>query len=70
MAQFADPKREWPYKQIHSPNRNELGELLLRAAAEYPESKLKDGLKFYKAGDFAGSSARLYLKMAQLPAAK
>ena len=70
MAQFADPKREWPYKQIHSPNRNELGELLLRAAAEFPESKLKDGLKFYKAEDFAGSSARLYLKMAQLPAAK
>ena len=42
MAQFADPKREWPYKQIHNPNRNELGELLLRAAAEFPESKLKE----------------------------
>jgi hypothetical protein len=70
MSQFADPQREWPYKQIHNPNHNELGELLLRAAPEFSESKIKDALKFYQAGDFADSPARLYLKMAQLPAAK
>jgi hypothetical protein len=50
--------------------RNGLGKLLLRAAAEFPESKIKDALKFYKAEDFAASPARLRLKMAQLPAAK
>lgn len=27
MAQYADPKREWPYQQIHNPNRDDLGEL-------------------------------------------
>jgi len=70
MAPYADPKREWPYKQISRPNRNELGELLLCAAAEFPESKIMDALKFYKAEDFADSPARLYLKMAQLPAGK
>lgn len=64
MAPYADRKREWPYKQIHKPNRAELGELLLRAAVEYPESKLiKDALKFYKADDFASEPTRLYLKM-------
>jgi hypothetical protein len=70
MAQYADPARKWPYQQIHPANRNDLGELLLRAAAEFPESKIKDALKFYQAEDFAASPARLYLKMAQLPAAK
>lgn len=64
MALYADPKREWPYKQIRKPSRAELGELLMRAAVEYPESKpIKDALKFYKADDFAGEPARLYLKM-------
>lgn len=64
MAPYADPKREWPHKQIHKPNRAELGNLLLRAAVEYPESKpIKDALKFYKADDFADAPARLYLKM-------
>jgi Alginate lyase len=71
MAQYADPNREWPYKQISQPNRDELGALLLRAAAEFPESKpIGDALKFYKAENFADSPARLYLKMAQLPAGK
>jgi hypothetical protein len=70
MAQYADPKRAWPYPQIRDPNRNELGELLLRAAAEFPEDKIKDALQFYQAGDFAKNAARLYLKMAPLPTAK
>jgi Alginate lyase len=71
MAPYADPKRAWPYKQIRKPNREELGEVLLRAAAEFPESKsIMDALKFYRAENFADSPARLYLKMAQLPAEK
>jgi Alginate lyase len=70
MAQFADPGRAWPYQQIQKPNRNELGELLLRVAAEFPESKIKDALKFFRPEDFAGSAERLYLKMERLTAAK
>ena len=71
MAPYADPNSEWPYKQISKPNRNELGELLLRAAAEFPESKpVQEALNFYQAGDFAENPARLYLKIAQLPAVK
>lgn len=69
MAQFADPDRAWPYKQIQNPNRNELGELLLRVAAEFPESKIKDALKFFRPENFAGSTERPYLRMAQLPVA-
>jgi hypothetical protein len=71
MAPYADPKSEWPYKQISQPNRTELGELLLRAAAEFPESKpIQEALSFYQADDFAGNPAWLYLKMAQWTAAK
>jgi hypothetical protein len=70
MAQFADPGRTWPYQQIQKPNRHELGELLLRVAAEFPESRIKDALKFFRPEDFSGSAERLYLKMARLPAAK
>src|ERR1035437_895748 len=70
MAPFADPGRAWPYQQIQRPNRKELGELLLRVAAEFPESKIKEALKFFRPEDFSGSAERLYLKMARLPAAK
>jgi hypothetical protein len=70
MAQFADPGRTWPYQQIQKPNRHELGELLLRVAAEFPDSKIKDALKFFPLEDFAGSVERLSLKMVQPPAVK
>jgi hypothetical protein len=71
MAQYADPKSKWPFQQIHAANRGDLGELLLRAAAEFPESKpIQDGLKFFKTENLADSPARLYLKTAHLPAAK
>ena len=32
MAQYADPKRKWPFQQIHNANRDDLADLLLRAA--------------------------------------
>ena len=71
LAPYADSNRAWPYQQIHQANLNDLGELLLRAAAEYPDSKpVNTALKFFKAEDFAGHPARLYLKLAQLPATK
>jgi hypothetical protein len=65
MAPYADPHKEWPYQQIHPVNHNDLGGLLLRAAAEYPVSKpIKDALKFFRPENFANSPARLYLKSA------
>ncbi len=69
MAQFADPGRAWPYQQIQKPNRNEMGELLLCAAAEFPDTKIKDAIKYFRPEDFSGSAERLYLKMARLPVA-
>ena len=70
LAQFADPGRTWPYQQIQKPNRHELGELLLRVAAEFPDGKIKDALKFFQPEDFADSVERLYLKMMRPPPAK
>jgi hypothetical protein len=67
MAQYADPARSWPYQQIQKPNRHELGELLLLAAAEYPESNIKESLRFFQPQDFEDGTERLYLKMARLP---
>jgi hypothetical protein len=69
LAQFADPSRSWPYQQIQKPNRHELGELLLLAAAQYPDSNIKDSLKFFRPEDFDDGAERLYLKMAGLPEA-
>jgi hypothetical protein len=70
MAQFADPNRVWPYQQIQKPNRNELGQLLLRAAARLPDEKINDALKFFRPEDFSSDYEYLYLKMARLPATK
>jgi hypothetical protein len=69
MAQFADPDRAWPYRQIRKPDRNELGGLLLRVAAEFPESKIRNAIKFFRPEDFSGNAERLYLEMTRLPAA-
>jgi hypothetical protein len=67
LAPYADPQRKWPYPQIKSPNRNDLGELLWEAAAEYSSDKIKAALLFYQTPEFAANPARLYLKMAALP---
>jgi hypothetical protein len=67
MAPYADPALVWPYQQIHQANRADLGELLLRAAAEYPDSQpIRDGLKNFKAESQADNPSRLYLKTAGL----
>ena len=67
LAQYADPASAWPYQQIQKPNRHELGELLLLAAAEYPESDIKSSLKFFQPQDFENDTERLYLKMSRVP---
>ena len=66
MAPYADPAKDWPYRQIHEPNRDELGGLLLRAAAVYPESDLAAGLKFYRSDKLAANPVRLMYKTAPL----
>ena len=70
LTGLAPDGRAWPYQQIQRPNRNELGGLLLRVAAEFPESKIQDAFKYFQPEDFSRNTERLYLKMAPLPAAK
>jgi hypothetical protein len=70
MAPFADPDQPWPYQQIQKPNRNDLGELLLQVAVEFPDSKIRDALKFFRPEDFSSNADQLYLKMARLPEVK
>jgi hypothetical protein len=67
MAQFADPKRPWPYQQIHNPKRDELGALLFRAAAIYPAGSFGEALKFFNPGEFDDSPVRLVSKSPSLP---
>jgi len=59
MATYADPKRDWPYKQIRQPNRSDLDGLLLRAMPEYPQSKLGEATKFFNFDEFADNQIRL-----------
>jgi hypothetical protein len=59
MAPYADPKKEWPFQQIHGYNHNGIADLLLRAAPEYPLTGLGWWLKYYPAGDLAASRSRL-----------
>jgi alginate lyase len=65
MAMYADPEKTWPYKQIHKPNRDDLGELLVRASGVYPGNQFGDALKFYPADKFAENQARLLYAPAQ-----
>jgi hypothetical protein len=62
MAQFVDANHSWPYPQIHSPKRDELGALLFRTAAMYPDSQLGAALKFFNANELNGSPVRLISK--------
>jgi hypothetical protein len=59
IAPYADPAKEWPYKQIRPRDRHSLGELLLRTDAIYPGCGLEKSLKFYNAEDFADNRLRL-----------
>jgi len=59
LAPYADPAKQWPYRQIHKPNRGGLGRLLLRAAAIYPNSDLGTALKFFPAEELAADPSRL-----------
>jgi hypothetical protein len=66
MAPYADPKRTWPYQQIHPPNLSDLGDVLRRAAVEYPDSQIIAGaLKFVNGSD--ESPAHLYLQYVPKP---
>ena len=60
MAPYASPDKKWPYQQIYEPNRNNLGELMLRAMPEYPgNTNLSGALKNFPPGNFSTSRSRL-----------
>ena len=66
MSPNAAAGKKWPYQQIYEPNRDDLGELLLRAAPEFPESHLTAALENFRAGQFAASREHLLFKMARI----
>jgi len=52
MAPYANPDNKWPYKQIHKGSLSDLGDVLRRAAVEYPNSKvIADALKYVNGGE-------------------
>ena len=69
MAPYADPKKKWPYQQIHGYNHDPVGELLLRAVPEYPSTKLADALKYFAPDEFAASRERLLFRTAKIDGA-
>lgn len=59
MASYANPEKVWPDKQIGKLKRDELGEILFRAAAVYPNSHLSEALKFYSTDKLDDDQFRL-----------
>ena len=66
LLPYADPKKKWPHQQIAEFKRSDFGELLLRAAAEFPAAKFVAALKYFPADELASSRARLLFKTAKL----
>ena len=63
MAPYANPEKKWPFQQIYEPRLTDLGELLLRAAPQYPGNTILTGaLKYFPANQFAASRSRLLYK--------
>ena len=67
LGKYADSGQKWPFQQIHPITRGSFSEALLRAAAQYPQSNLKDELKFFSAADLAKEVSRLSFKTADVP---
>jgi Alginate lyase len=63
VAPYTSADRKWPFQQIIEPNRAELGELLLRAAPEYPDRGFAAALKAFPADQFNASRSRLLFKV-------
>jgi Alginate lyase len=66
MAPYADPKKVWPFQQIHGYNHAPLADLLLRAAPQYPQSHLSDDLQFFQADELVSNRCRLLFKTAEI----
>ena len=66
MSPYAAAGKKWPFQQIYEPNRDDLGELLLHAAPEFPESNLAAALENFRVGQFAASRGRLLFKTARI----
>jgi hypothetical protein len=66
MAPYADPKKEWPFEQIHGYDHAPLADLLLRAAPQYPQSHLADALQFFQPAELVSNRCRLLFKTAEI----
>jgi hypothetical protein len=68
MAPYVDSAKKWPYQEIGRPNRDDLVMLLMRAQAEYPDSRILMGsLRLYlMPDDLSFNPQWLYLKRGML----
>jgi alginate lyase len=69
MAPYADPKKTWPFQQIHGYNHAPLADLLLRAAPQFPQSHLSDDLQFFQPDELVSNRCRLLFKTAEIKTA-
>jgi hypothetical protein len=66
VTPYADPAKQWPYKQIHPRDEQSLGELLARTVPVYSDSGLGKALKFYSPDKMNDSRIRLLYPTAAL----
>ena len=66
VTPYADPAKQWPFKQIHARDQQSLGELLVRIVPVYPDSGLDKALKFYSSDKMNDSRQRLLYPTASL----
>jgi hypothetical protein len=66
LTPYADPAKQWPFKQIHARDEQGLGELLVRTVPVYPNSGLDKALKFCSPDKMSDSRLRLLYPTASL----
>ena len=66
MAPYANPKKEWPFQQIHGYTHDALADLLLRTAPQYPSAHLADSLQYFQPGEVISNRCRLLFRTAEI----
>ncbi len=64
VSLYADPAKQWPYRQIHARDQRGLGELLFRTGPIYADKELNKALKFYDSEKLNDSRLRLLYRTA------
>lgn len=67
LLPYANPATSWPHPQIIPLNRSLYEEVILRAAAQYPDLACADALKHFDAQALAANRARLLFRTAVIP---